>query len=1218
MNRRYSFATLLTAACLLGAAAQARAGQLSQGLTRSIEGKAGSEEIHAVIVLSDQAPIPQMNQDLRDTKAPMSVRHPAVIDALREAAARSQGPILQQLETLRASGAIREYRAFWIVNGVSVVGTIDAVRQLALRNDVEVVEPDHQIELLPPIQSEPAELRGGGGITPGVDNIEADRVWNELGIRGEGAIVANMDTGVDGNHPALASRWRGNFAPSAECWRDVVGSPSTFPIDNNGHGTHVMGTITGDAPGNSIGVAPAALWIANNTIDQGVGPAFDSDVIDGLQWFSDPDGNSGTLDDVPDVVQHSWRINENFPGGYTDCDSRWWTAIDNCEAAGVVQTWSAGNEGPGPMTVGSPPDRATTPYNVFSVGATIHSPPFTIASFSSRGPSGCGGPWAIKPEIAAPGVSIFSSWPGGGYNFLDGTSMAGPHVAGVVGLMRSANPDLDVDTIKQIIMDTATDLGAAGEDNTYGHGFINAYEAVLASLTGYGSIEGTVTDAVSGDPIEGVAIDVLSDPRETTTDEDGFFKVLLPAGTWSLEFSVFPYQTQTVPFDVVAQQITDGDVAMTTLPQVIVSGIVRDYTNALVEGATIRALGTPLSVATSLADGSYQLSVPDGLTYQIQARKNGFGMDVETVIVSGPETQDFVLPELTGEDFESGDFTIWPWVFTGNAPWTIDTNESHDGENSARSGVIPGNQSTTMEITLPVATAGNISFWLKTSSEFNLDLLRFYIDGVLKQSWSGETPWTQATFAVGNGEHTFRWTYSKNSSGTGGADAAWVDQVQFPDVGFPEVVLSASSMSATLAPDQQTSQTLTISNTGEGELDFLASVHGVPPIQIAVLGEVSVDGSLRGRVPGDIETRGSGGPDAFGYSWIDSDEPGGPNYQWIEISGIGQGLAAGNDTYSTALPLGFTFPFYNNNYTTVRVSANGFLSFSAPNGAYNLNSAIPATADPDDIIAGFWDDLNFLQGGTLHIFNDAANQRFITQWSNVPINGQTTNRQTFQIILNSDGSIVAQYKLVAAPTSCTVGIENATGTDGLQVVFNGAYLHNNLAIRYGTAPPVTWLTVAPPLGTVPPLGQVDLDVDYDATGLALGVYEALIRIATNDPDELVINVPVTLTVGAATDVETSVGLPTSFELAAPRPNPFSQSTTIRYAVPAQGQHVAISIFDVSGRRIRALVDAPQNAGYHQVAWDGRDEGGSAVTSGVYFYKMNAGSFEQVQKVTLLK
>ena len=116
----------------------------------------------------------------------------------------------------------------------------------------------------------------------------------------------------------------------------------------------------------------------------------------------------GTLDDVPDVVQNSWGVNENF-SGYVDCDSRWWTAIDNCEAAGVVLTWSAGNEGPGGTSLRSPADRADSPYNSFSVGSTIATAPFTISDFSSRGPSGCGGAFAMKPEVCAPGSSIESS-----------------------------------------------------------------------------------------------------------------------------------------------------------------------------------------------------------------------------------------------------------------------------------------------------------------------------------------------------------------------------------------------------------------------------------------------------------------------------------------------------------------------------------------------------------------------------------------------------------------------------------------------------------------------------------------------------------------------------------------------------------------------------------------------------------------------------------------
>ena len=234
-----------------------------------------------------------------------------------------------------------------------------------------------------------------------------------------------------------------------------------------------MGTITGlgEQTGDTVGVAPEAQWIASRAIVGG------GNATAAFQWLADPDGDPQTIDDVPDVICNSW--------GYHDftCPTYQWAQIDNCEAAGIVVVFAAGNRfsgDPYAESVWAPASRNTTDYNSFSVGAIDgNNNNFPIANFSARGPSQCDGS-TIKPEVVAPGVNVRSSVPGGGYQQYgwSGTSMATPHVSGAVALLRQYNPNASVDTIKWALMETAVDLGQNGEDNNYGHGIINVREAL--------------------------------------------------------------------------------------------------------------------------------------------------------------------------------------------------------------------------------------------------------------------------------------------------------------------------------------------------------------------------------------------------------------------------------------------------------------------------------------------------------------------------------------------------------------------------------------------------------------------------------------------------------------------------------------------------------------------------------------------------------------------
>jgi hypothetical protein len=134
----------------------------------------------------------------------------------------------------------------------------------------------------------------------------------------------------------------------------------------------------------------------------------------------------------------------------------------------------------------------------------------------------------------------------------------------------------------------------------------------------------------------------------------------------------------------------------------------------------------------------------------------------------------------------------------------------------------------------------------------------------------------------------------------------------------------------------------------------------------------------------------------------------------------------------------------------------------------------------------------------------------------------------------------------------------------------------------------------------------------------LGTYHAVIRFGTNDPFLPVVDVPITLNVSNATDVVADIAAPSRFELGAPRPNPAGAATSVQYAVPAGAGNVTIAIFDVAGRHVRTLVQGALPVGRYEANWDARDDAGRRVGSGVYFYRMDASTFSQVRKVTILK
>jgi subtilisin family serine protease len=373
-----------------------------------------------------------------------------VVNTLKAHAEDSQKEVRQLLEIWERQGKVKDIEPFWIFNGIAMTASQEVIEWLSLHSDIASITPNRTFEapLLP---------EGIQQIEQNLQAINTYALWDK-GYRGEGIVVANLDTGVDINHPDLENSWRGGD----NSWFDPYGEHPDIPADNNGHGTWTMGVMVGGNGGGSyLGIAPDAKWIAAKIFNDS-GVATSSAIHQSYQWIMDPDGEP-TTSDAPHVVNNSWGFLS--PGCYLDFQQD----IQALRAAGILPIFAAGNSGPNGNTSVSP---ANYPES-FSVGAVNNLGDINVGS--SRGPSACSG--NLFPHVVAPGVGIKSTGLLGGYTTATGTSMASPHTAGSLALLLHAFPSLNVDQQASALINSAVDLGEPGPDNNYGHGQIDVLAA---------------------------------------------------------------------------------------------------------------------------------------------------------------------------------------------------------------------------------------------------------------------------------------------------------------------------------------------------------------------------------------------------------------------------------------------------------------------------------------------------------------------------------------------------------------------------------------------------------------------------------------------------------------------------------------------------------------------------------------------------------------------
>lgn len=438
-------------------------------------------EFHQVdIVLTGKVDPLELKKQFKLNNTPLAQRQKTVIRELLQAAELSQVPFLNDLQA-KYTGQFKEVRRFWICNMITLEATPELLNELVKRPEIEFIDLSNARmtkPLDPIIRGEENFSRSPNGIEPGLAAINAPALW-AMGYTGRGRLGHSVDTGVWPDHPAISENWMGNHMPLDHCW---YWYDTQFPGDKNGaHGTHTVGTTMGldRATNDTIGVAFNAHFIAADPVATSINTVIPLiEFLPAFQFALNPDGDTSTVSDIPDVINNSWGF--TVVSDTTLCTGYFADMLNAIEAAGIANVASAGNDGPGDSTMTYPFHVNTGLVNSFTVGAvSIGSQPYTIAGFSSRGPTTCGGTGSlvIKPEVVAPGVNVRSAVENGGYDSYQGTSMAGPHVSGAVLLLKEAFPYLTGEDILLALYYSAHDLGPLGEDNTYGMGMIDVLAA---------------------------------------------------------------------------------------------------------------------------------------------------------------------------------------------------------------------------------------------------------------------------------------------------------------------------------------------------------------------------------------------------------------------------------------------------------------------------------------------------------------------------------------------------------------------------------------------------------------------------------------------------------------------------------------------------------------------------------------------------------------------
>ena len=1129
------------------------AGAIDPRLQSELERVDPSEHVRILVYFQDQAALPSLAGDAQ-----------AVLAELRSTADRSRSAIGQFIDRRTALGLVRGYRHFWVVNVAALEATAGVVEEIASLPGIRTVYLDEEITppVLPDLSLPQPERQGP--CTWGIETIRADDVWTDFGLDGGGVVIGSIDTGVDATHLTILGKMAltGNSTPG---WHDSnAGLPT--PVDTHGHGTHTIGTMVGGSTNSSslaIGVAPGAQYYSCRIF--GPNTTTTAMTLDAGEWMMDPDGNPAT-DDFPNVINNSWTSPLSTDEWYRDM-------VENWRALGIFPVFAIGNNGPGGRTTGAPGNYPES----FGVGATDDAD--AIANFSSRGPVAYDGQTHIKPDVAAPGVQVISARAfgtdmyGDGQHFVgpaqdlywaNGTSMAAPHIAGIVALILQANPNLTVDAVQTRLEAAALDVGAPGKDNQFGWGRIDAVDAVRQPFA--------------------FSTNALGEPRSPFLPYPG-------EDLWCRGGELLP--SQSVAIRVVAHRggWTIGDP-------------IGDDLSGGVEYVTTTAAGTLDNTeiwAGPMTSGEYDVVVDvdrNGILGAADAIDNWVGIGVK----------------------------VYDEVLLGQYDYPKSPNTSHF-----------------------VAVVPNVTIHLNSVSSGcrNFRILEGGVEKLLRMSW------TDIYYVPVGNEVELRSWYPTEPF-TVDAYQTLLTQVNFTE-GFNSLVAGSYGVELFYASGDGV---VDIQNSGPPSGD-VPSPRGDQWTLSYASGEVT-SANLYFPVPEGTNDVGQlrlwrQDPDDLRWDIVD------PLPAVTDLESLDKRteyiapLGAPLDSRATAVV------FTTEEFGTFQIAEEprGFAAdvlgeetdhFQTGEQVYAKGEGFPALTPLDLYVVA--DSPTWTHGDPLLDLTGAPESSVtgvdgsLTQilvWSSASSGEYDLVADLNQSGTYDSGEPVDHLALTGFVVASVGEIQPCTaeGTplyefpDWLRVHVVGsgftANRDSNLPLYFLLGPTVE----DGPFAERIPFSEVEVGIDHEGrirdplgnlgnvalvygNELALGFYSIAIDVDRDGNFSTGIDYSTTLEVVEVSEVDGAPAIPDRLLLLPMQPDPMRGSATIRFALPDRSS-VELSVCDVSGRRVRSLRSGElENAGYHQVFWDGRNDRGHDLPAGVYFIRIRAGEVGIARRAVLMR